>query len=56
MTVEVQINHYDIRVLIDGLPQVYILRSEFVGFEIDKDYYDAQEKRFKNYKCQMKLF
>ena len=32
MTVEVQINHYDIRVLIDGLPQVYILRSELVGF------------------------
>lgn len=32
MTVEVQINHYDIRVLIDGLPQVYILSSEFVGF------------------------
>lgn len=32
------------------------LGFSFVGFEIDKDYYDAQEKRFKNYKCQMKLF
>ncbi len=28
----------------------------FVGFEIDKEYFDAQEKRFKNYKSQLRLF
>jgi len=33
MTVEVQINHYDIRILIDGLPHLYIARKEFVGFQ-----------------------
>lgn len=26
---------------------------DFVGFEIDKDYYEAQEKRFKDYKSQL---
>jgi site-specific DNA-methyltransferase (adenine-specific) len=29
---------------------------EFFGYEIDKDYYEAQEKRFKNYIAQTKLF
>ena len=29
---------------------------DFVGFEIDKDYYEAQEKRFQNYILQQKLF
>ena len=29
---------------------------EFYGFEIDSEYYEAQEKRFKNYKAQLKLF
>lgn len=29
---------------------------DFVGFEIDKDYFDDQEKRFKIYKAQTKLF
>lgn len=29
---------------------------DFVGFEIDKDYYDVQEKRFQNYIAQMRLF
>ena len=29
---------------------------DFVGFEIDKKYFDAQEKRFNNYKLQYKLF
>ena len=33
MKVEVQINHYDIRVLIGGLPHLYILRKEFVGLQ-----------------------
>ncbi len=28
----------------------------FVGFELDKDYFDAQEKRFKQYKSQLTLF
>jgi site-specific DNA-methyltransferase (adenine-specific) len=27
----------------------------FVGFEIDKEYFEAQEKRWKNYKSQLKL-
>jgi len=29
---------------------------DFVGFENDKDYYDAQEKRFQNYKLQPELW
>lgn len=29
---------------------------DFVGFELDKDYFDAQEKRFKQYKSQLTLF
>ena len=29
---------------------------DFVGFELDKDYFEAQEKRFANYKAQLKLF
>lgn len=28
----------------------------FVGFEIDKEYFDAQEKRFKNFVAQLTLF
>jgi len=28
----------------------------FTGFEIDKDYFDAQEKRYKEYKSQLNLF
>jgi len=28
----------------------------FIGFEIDKDYYEAQEKRFSDFKRQMRLF
>ena len=28
----------------------------FTGFEIDKDYWDAQEKRFSDYKRQLRLF
>jgi site-specific DNA-methyltransferase (adenine-specific) len=28
----------------------------FVGFEIDKEYFDKQEKRFANYVCQPRLF
>jgi site-specific DNA-methyltransferase (adenine-specific) len=28
----------------------------FVGFEIDKDYYEKQEKRFKNFTAQQRLF
>ncbi len=29
---------------------------DFVGFELDKDYFEAQEKRFKQYKSQLTLF
>lgn len=29
---------------------------QFCGYEIDKDYYEAQEKRWKNYKAQLNLF
>lgn len=29
---------------------------DFVGFEIDKDYYEAQEKRFNIFKSQLTLF
>ena len=28
----------------------------FVGCEIDKDYFDAQEKRFKEFVSQLRLF
>ena len=34
----------------------YNLGFDFVGFEIDKGYYDAQEKRFKNHIAQLRLF
>lgn len=29
---------------------------DYVGFEIDKDYFNAQEKRFNNFKAQLTLF
>ena len=29
---------------------------DFIGFEIDKDYWEAQEKRYHTYKLQLKLF
>lgn len=29
---------------------------QFTGFEIDKDYYDAQEKRFKDFVSQLRMF
>ena len=29
---------------------------DFVGFELDKEYFEAQEKRFREYKLQAKLF
>ena len=29
---------------------------DFYGFELDKDYYEAQEKRWNDYKKQLKLF
>jgi len=29
---------------------------DFTGYEIDKDYYEAQEKRWKNYKAQLTMF
>ena len=34
----------------------YDFGCDFVGCEIDKDYYDAAVKRFENHKLQMKLF
>jgi len=30
--------------------------SEFVGIEIDKEYFDKQEQRFKEYKAQLRMF
>ncbi len=34
----------------------YDLGFEFVGCEISKDYFDLQEKRFKEHCCQLELF
>ena len=34
----------------------YDLKFDFVGFELDKEYFDASVKRFENYKLQLKLF
>jgi site-specific DNA-methyltransferase (adenine-specific) len=34
----------------------YDMGFDFVGFELDKDYFDAQEKRFNDFKKQLKLF
>lgn len=31
-------------------------KLNFTGFEINKDYYEAQEKRFKNFTAQQRLF
>ena len=28
----------------------------FTGFEIDKDYYETQEKRFKDFVSQLRMF
>ena len=32
------------------------LNFSFTGFEIDKDYYEAQEKRFKDFVSQLRMF
>lgn len=34
----------------------YDMGFDFVGFELDKDYFEAQEKRFNTFKQQLKLF
>ena len=34
----------------------YDLGYDFVGFEIDPEYYEKQEKRFKNFSAQQRLF
>lgn len=34
----------------------YDLGFDFVGFELDKEYFEAQEKRFNTFKQQLKLF
>lgn len=34
----------------------YDLGFDFYATELDKDYFDAQEKRFQNFKAQLKLF
>jgi len=31
-------------------------KLDFTGFEIDKDYYEAQEKRFKDFVSQLRMF
>jgi len=32
------------------------LHFAFTGFEIDKDYYESQEKRFKDFVSQLRMF
>ncbi len=34
----------------------YNYKMHFTGYEIDKDYFDASEKRFKNHVAQLKMF
>lgn len=34
----------------------YDMGFDFVGFEIDKDYFDKQEERFKAHTAQMNMF
>ena len=34
----------------------YDMGFDFVGFELDKEYFEAQEKRFNTFKQQLKLF
>jgi site-specific DNA-methyltransferase (adenine-specific) len=34
----------------------YDMGFDFTGFEIDKDYFDASEKRFQNHIAQLKIF
>jgi len=34
----------------------YDMGFDFWGYELDKDYFEAQEKRFKQHKAQLKLF
>jgi site-specific DNA-methyltransferase (adenine-specific) len=34
----------------------YDMGFDFVGYELDKDYFDASVKRFEQYKSQLKLF
>jgi len=34
----------------------YNYKMDFTGYEIDKDYFDAAEKRFKNHIAQLKIF
>ena len=34
----------------------YDLGYDFIGFEIDPEYYEKQEKRFKNFSAQQRLF
>ena len=34
----------------------YDFGADFTGFEIDKEYFDAQEKRFQNHISQTTLF
>jgi site-specific DNA-methyltransferase (adenine-specific) len=34
----------------------YNMKFNFVGFELDKDYYEAQEKRFRTHISQQRLF
>jgi site-specific DNA-methyltransferase (adenine-specific) len=34
----------------------YDLGFDFTAFELDKEYFDAQEKRFNDFKAQLKLF
>lgn len=34
----------------------YDMGFDYVGYELDKDYFDAGNKRFELFKSQMKLF
>jgi site-specific DNA-methyltransferase (adenine-specific) len=34
----------------------YKAKLDFVGFEIDQEYYEKQEKRFNDFKSQLRMF
>jgi len=34
----------------------YDIRFEFIGFELDKDYFDASQKRFQQHINQLTIF
>ncbi len=49
MKVEVQLNFYDIKILVNGLPHVYLSRKEFVGFQ---SYFENESKCSIEFHCK----